>query len=472
MTLRLGDDLPPVARVAVIGLARSGRAAASLLSAHGVEVVANDAKPAAAFEPALVERPRLRYVLGGHPAEVLDGVDLVVTSPGLAPSHPLPVEARARGLPLLPEVELARRLAPPGIVVGVTGTNGKSTTTALAAALLGEAGYGAVACGNIGTPFSAVVEAPPPPGSRGRAYVVELSSFQLEAVRRFRCDVAALLNLAPDHLDRHGTAEAYLAAKARIFEGQRAEDAVVLPDAAPWIAALPALRARRLAFSAERPTSPGAFFRHEAFHVDLGDGRGPMVYARRSDLTLVGAHNILNALAALAATAPLGVDPTAATRAFRGFRALPHRCALVRERGGVRWVDDSKGTNVDATVVALEGFADGTVRAILGGKDKGEPFARLAPALRRKAKEALLVGATAERLERELAEAGIPLVRCGTLERAVARAAETAAPGDVVLLSPACASFDQFRDYEHRGQVFSELVAALSPADAPAGGPT
>ncbi len=456
MGLMLGDDLPEVSRALVVGLARSGRAAVDVLLSRGVEVVANDASPAGEIEP-LSPREGLRVVLGGHPETVLDRVQLVVVSPGVPRTLPLLDAARARALPVVSEVEVASRLLP-GPVVAVTGTNGKSTTTSLVAALLVAAGKDAVACGNLGTPwisFAAPGAGEVPPG---RVWVVELSSYQLEGVRTFAPDVAVHLNLTPDHLDRYRSLDDYGAAKARIFENQREAQVAVLNADDPLVSRI-SPRSRRLDFSRRGPVPLGAFLAGDDLVVDLS-GMRERPFARRSDLALPGAHNTENALAALAAAAPFGLEPGAAVAALRAFRGLPHRTALVRVLGGVSWYDDSKGTNVDATLKSLEGFADGRVFAILGGKDKGDDFGRLAPLLAAKARKALLIGASEEVLVRALSGA-VPLSRCGTLERAVDEAAREAAPGDVVLLSPACASFDQFRNFEHRGEAFEALVNGL-----------
>ncbi len=459
MSLLLGSDLPEISRAVVVGLARSGRAAVDVLLSRGVEVVANDARGAGEIEP-VAARDGLTVVLGGHPEQVLDRAQLVVVSPGVPRTLPLLDAARARALPVLSEVEVASRLLP-GPVVGITGTNGKSTTTALTAALLSAAGRDAIACGNLGTPWISFAlpgagEVPP-----GRVWVVELSSYQLEGVRTFAPDVAVHLNLTPDHLDRYRSLDDYGAAKARIFENQREAQVAILNADDPLVARI-SPRARRFDFSRRGPVPLGAFLAGDELVVDI-DEKGPRTFARRSDLALPGAHNAENALASLAAAALFGLAPEEAAAALRAFRGLPHRTVLVRVRGGVSWYNDSKGTNVDATLKSLEGFPDGRVFAILGGKDKGDDFGRLVPLLASKGRRALLIGASAETIARSLGSA-VPVTLCGTLERAVAEAAREAEGGDVVLLSPACASFDQFRNFEHRGEAFEALVNALPPA--------
>ena len=465
MTLSLGPDLPEIRSAAVFGLARSGRAAVAALAERGVEVTGSDAK---ADPEGLVERPGVRYVLGGHPESLLEGVDLVVVSPGIPLTLPVFDAARARALPVLAEVELASRLLP-GVVVGITGTNGKSTTTALAAALLKAAGHYAVACGNFGTPWIhfATKEGANGSGTVPRTWVVELSSFQLEGIRRFAPDVAVHLNLTPDHLDRYRSMDDYGAAKARIFENQREAQVAVLNGDDPLVARIRP-RARRLAFSRRVAPRMGAWLADDLFLADV-TGKGPRVVARRSDLSLPGAHNVENALAALAATLPLGVTPESAVETLRTFRGLPHRTALVRTVNGVGYWNDSKGTNVDATLKSLEGFPDGKVHLILGGKDKGDDFSRLAPLALRKAKRILAIGRAASGIARALGSLpGVALEVAGTLEKALENAAAHAEPGDAVLLSPACASLDQFRNFEHRGEVFEALVRAM-PEPAAAG---
>jgi UDP-N-acetylmuramoylalanine--D-glutamate ligase len=458
MTLSLGPDLPEIRSAAVFGLARSGRAAVTALVERGVEVVGTDAKPDLA---GLAERPGVRYVLGGHPESLLDGVDLVVVSPGIPLTLPVFDAARARALPVVAEIELASRLLP-GVVVGVTGTNGKSTTTALAAALLKGAGHHAVACGNFGTPWIhfATKEGANGSGTVPRTWVVELSSFQLEGIRCFAPDVAVHLNLTPDHLDRYRSIDDYGAAKARIFENQREAQVAVLNADDPLVARIRP-RARRFAFSRRGSPGMGAWLADDLFVADV-TGKGPRVVAKRSDLALPGTHNVENALAALAATLPLGVTPEAAVETLRTFRGLPHRTALVRTVNGVGYWNDSKGTNVDATLKSLEGFPDGKVHLILGGKDKGDDFARLGPLASRKARRILAIGKAAPAIRKALGGLpGVALEVAGTLEKALEDAVRHAAPGDAVLLSPACASLDQFRDFEHRGEVFEALVKAL-----------
>jgi UDP-N-acetylmuramoylalanine--D-glutamate ligase len=463
VSLALGPDLPDVSRAAVFGLAKSGLATVRALLERGVSVVATDAAPAERLG-ALPSDDRLEVVLGGHPVSLLSNVDLCVVSPGVPMSIPVLDAARASGIPVIAEVELASRLLP-GLVVGITGTNGKSTTTALSAALLRDAGRDAVACGNFGTPWiqfavrgaSPSGELPPP----SRVWVVELSSFQLEGFRRLAPDVAVHLNLTPDHLDRYRSIDDYGAAKARIFENQGEAQFAVLNADDPLLARV-RTRARRLEFSRTRALTHGAWLKDGVFLADA-TGKGPRAYARREDLQLPGSHNVENALAALAATIPFGVTPETAVRTFRTFKGLPHRTVLVRTRNGVTFYNDSKGTNIDATLKSLEGFPDGSVFLILGGKDKGDDFRRLLPLVAIKARKVLAIGKAGPAVMRALAD-GAPCEEAGTIARAIEVGAAEGRPGDVVLLSPACASYDQFRNYEHRGEVFEALVNALPEA--------
>ncbi len=463
MSVDVGPDLPEIRAAAVFGLARSGRATVTALAERGVTVVGTDAKSASELGELPVI-PGVRFELGAHPASVLDGVDLVVVSPGIPLTLPIFDAARARAIPVVSEIELASRLLP-GVVVGITGTNGKSTTTALAAALLRAAGHAAIACGNYGTPWIsfATKAGANGNGSAPKTWVVELSSFQLEGIRRFAPDVAVHLNLTPDHLDRYRSLDDYGAAKARLFENQRDAQIAVLNADDPLVARIRP-RARRLEFSRVVQPPRGTWLKDDLFVADV-NGKGPRVVAKRADLALPGAHNVENALAALAATLPLGVTPEAAVETFRGFRPLPHRTVLVRTRGGVTWWNDSKGTNVDAALKSLEGFPDAKVHVILGGKDKGDDFARLAPLVSRKARTVLAIGKAAPALAKALGSLpNVALIEAGTLEKAVGEAARRAASGDAVLLSPACASFDQFRNFEHRGEAFEGLVRALPEA--------
>jgi UDP-N-acetylmuramoylalanine--D-glutamate ligase len=459
-------------RALVYGLGASGRAASRLLLSLGVPVLAVDARPAEALDAELVEgglagAEGFELRAGGEPEALPEGVDAVVVSPGVPLERPLLEDARRRGVPVLAEVELAFPFLD-GPVVAVTGSNGKSTTTALAGAMLREAGFEAAVCGNIGPPLSSQVDpARPVRGAAGatgrpvRVFVVELSSFQLSGIDRFRPRAAAFLNLAPDHLDRHGGLEAYAAAKRRIFENQQPADTAVVNADDP-VTRETAVHSRKRLFSRRGPVPDGCWLsRHEeGDRVLERNGRGgadEIELFRAADSPLPGAHNLENAMAAALLARALGATPEDCRRALASFRGLPHRMERVAEAGGVAWFDDSKGTNPAATLGCLEGFADGTVHLILGGRNKGADFREMAPAVARKAARVYLVGEAAAELEDAL-HGKVPLSRSGTVARAVAEAAERARPGEAVLLSPACASFDQFRDFNERGDVFQRLV--------------
>jgi UDP-N-acetylmuramoylalanine--D-glutamate ligase len=385
--------------VLVYGLARSGVAAAAALEARGDEVVPVDGTLGNEDDLAL-----------------LDGVDLVVKNPGVPGERPLVADARRRGIPVWSEVELGYRLLRPRPFVGVTGTKGKSTTSELLGAIFAAAGRPVVVAGNVGRPLSAV-EAP------DDAWIVcELSSFQLEDVHELALEAAVLLNLEPDHLDRHGTFERYRDAKLRIFERARHR---IVPRG---------LGLDGIEFSAEDelPAEP----------------------------LLAGRHNRANAAAAAAAARAVGIDDGALANALRAFAGLPHRLELVRERDGVRWVNDSIATNTFAVRRGVEAY-DAPVRLILGGRPKGEDFGPFAQALPANVACAYLIGDAADELAAAFEAAGRAYERAGTLARAVELGAAEATPGDVVLLSPACASYDQFADFEERGEEFRRLVANL-----------
>jgi UDP-N-acetylmuramoylalanine--D-glutamate ligase len=456
-----GFDPVRLRRAYVLGLGMSGVAAAGLLAARGVEVVASDRRPAEQLElGSLASRTGVELRTGRDESELGPGFDAVVVSPGVGLGHPLLESARRRRVPVVAEVELAFAYLD-GPVVAVTGSNGKSTTTAMTGALLAGAGRAVEVCGNIGVPLAAVAD-----GAPGRTFVVELSSFQLETVDRFRPDAAALLNLSPDHLDRHGDLAGYLAAKRRIFGRQRGGDVAVLNADEPEVAATET-RSRRRFFS--RLVAP-------ADGCGLEDGR--VVERRRddgarelfgaADVALPGPHNLENAMASALLAVAVGASPDSFPATLRAFAGLPHRLERCGERAGVVFFDDSKGTNVAATARSLEGFDDGSVHLVLGGRNKGADFAFLRPIVQRKARHVYLIGESAAELERTLSGAAA-LTRSGTLDSAVAEAADRARPGEAVVLSPACASFDQFRDYRDRGRTFQRLVAAL-PGVTPAGG--
>ena len=438
-------------RVAVYGLGVSGRAAAELLVGHGVEVVGVDDRPQGELDVEKLVGSVVAELRSADDPKALDGVDGVVLSPGVPLDRPLLAAARREGLAVIGEVELAFHLLE-GEVVGITGSNGKSTTTALTGAMLEAAGRRVEVCGNIGAALSSRVE-----GDPGRVFVVELSSFQLESVDRFHPHSAALLNLSADHLDRHGDLARYRAAKAAIFSRQTARDLAVLNACDAGVATLGVI-ARRRFFSSCEEVDDGCYLAGDVV-VETAPGSRPNELFHRSAVPLPGPHNLENAMAAALLARAHGAAPRHVEAGMKGFRGLPHRLELVIERRGVAWYDDSKGTNLAATERSLEGFPDGKVLIILGGRDKGGDPSRLVSLVAKKARRVYLIGEAAPRFARAL-EPDVAFEDLGTLERAVARAGEEARAGDVVLLSPACSSFDQFPNFAERGRTFKRLVLA------------
>jgi len=447
-------------RVLVVGLARSGVAAARVARARGAQVTVTDRRAATELAPAVKElEGEVEFALGGHDADDFTRADLVVVSPGVPLALPEIQGARRQGVPVLAEVELAARLLPPAPLVGITGTNGKSTTTALAGALLGR-DRRVFTGGNLGTPLSELVLS----GRVVDAVVVELSSFQLEGIERLHPRIAALLNVTPDHLDRYRDVGEYALAKARLFMNQEAGDFAVANARDPRTVALAgASRAELLTFGDGAPAPRAARAPGGGGEIFVAPGQGaPERYLVRSR-ALRGRHNVENAMAAALCARLLGVAGSQVQAGLDAFPGLPHRLELVRERRGVEWVNDSKATNVDSTQVGLAAFpaARPHVVLILGGRGKRAPYAPLRPLFDRRVKALLTIGEDAPAIEKELGDLG-PTERTGTLAAAVRRAAELAADGDVVLLSPACASYDQFRSYEDRGETFRRLVGELA----------
>jgi len=435
----------------VVGLARSGQAAARLLAARGERVRAVDSghpEGAAGLEGAGVE-----VFLDTDGVAQLEGTRTVVKSPGVPREAPVIAAALERGIEVMGEMELAWR-ALPNRFLAVTGTNGKTTTVELIGHLYRSAGEPVAVAGNVGTALSELVGEVAPETT----IVCECSSFQLEDTVAFAPECAVFLNLAPDHLDRHADLESYLAAKLRIFANQGNDDVAVYNAADPFAAGADLGGcARRLAFChGAAPDCEVALAEGTIFY----DGE-PLVPV--AELGLFGEHNVDNAMAAAAAALAMGVDREAVVAGLRSFAGVPHRLEQVAEVDGVRFVNDSKATNVASAAVGIRAF-EGGVHAILGGSEKGEPFAPLVEPLVERARACYLIGATAERMARELAPAlaaGVELHRCADLGDAVRRAAAAATPGEVVLLSPACASFDAFDNFERRGDRFRELVREL-----------
>jgi UDP-N-acetylmuramoylalanine--D-glutamate ligase len=446
-------------QVLVVGLARTGIATALFCAERGARVTATEVRPELeiAETAAKLRAAGVTLELGGHRPETFAEQDLIVPSPGVPLMMPALAAARAIGVPVWSEIELAWRFLR-GRLICITGSNGKTTTTSLIGHILETAGFAVQVAGNIGTPLISRVDI----SSDTSFTVVEASSFQLESISAFRPDIAVLLNVTPDHLDRHGSIEAYGGAKARMFENQRAEDAAVInaDDAvAPQYA--PA-EPRAYWFSRSKRVASGCYLRGEEI-VFRCEGT-ETVLLERKDIGLRGSHNIENVLAAAAAARLAGAEPAAIAEGVRTFAGVEHRIEYVATISGVEYFNDSKATNVDATLKALDAFP-GNVLVILGGKDKGSDFRILRQALRSHARMALLIGSAADKIEAELAGV-IPVERAETLAGAVEIASRRAQPGDIVLLAPACASFDQFENYEHRGRVFKQLVRELEKRHA------
>jgi UDP-N-acetylmuramoylalanine--D-glutamate ligase len=434
----------------VVGAGKSGVAAANFLVSRGESVVLSDSNPNPSLPYQLDERIVRHF--GPQSVSLLDEVSRIVLSPGVPATIPLLQEARARGITVIGEVELA---APSlkGEVIAVTGSNGKSTTTALIGEIMRIAGRQPVVAGNIGEPLIAAVDFEKP-----RTYVLELSSFQLESVDTFRANVALLLNITPDHMDRYPNFDAYAAAKYRIFRNQAAGDfAIINTSERRSVPRAGGVKVWR--FSATEKPDHGAWLDGDdlVMRVDEQERRIP-----RSSLKLQGTANVENALAAWLAARAAGVSDLDVQIAFGTFAGLPHRMVLVRERAGVRWINDSKGTNVDATLKSLEGFEPSSVIVILGGKDKAGEFEKMRDLVRSRARAVLTIGAAADRIASAL-EGTTEIVPAKDMEHAVAWAEKNAREGQTVLLSPACASFDQYRNFEHRGEHFEQLVRALGP---------
>ena len=437
----------------MIGLARSGQAAARLLARHGEQVLGADAASPDGAEG--LRQAGVEIHLDGEGTSLLDRVRCVVKSPGVPSEAPAVAAARQRGIPVLGELELAWRLLS-NRFIAVTGTNGKTTVTELVGHLWRTAGEPVAVAGNVGTPLSSLVEAVPEEAT----VACECSSFQLEDSEAFAPECAVILNLAPDHLDRHGTFEGYRDAKLRAFANQGNYDIAIYNRSDPELSALDLGGcARRVGFCAGDGGDPDCDYA-------LANGTifvGPEPLLEASELRLLGAHNAENALAASAVALELGLERDAVVEGLRSFPGVPHRLERVAELDDVLYVNDSKATNVAAATTGLRAFARG-VHAILGGRGKGESFAPLAEPVAERCRACYLIGEAAVEIEAALAparEAGIDLRRCHDLADAVRSAARTARPGDVVLLSPACTSFDAFRDFEERGERFRELVAGL-----------
>ena len=442
-------------RTLVVGLGKSGVASALFMKAHGARVTVSDTKSGDELRneiPVLLDHG-ITVETGGHGERTFRGQDLIVVSPGVPVDAPPLVQARSLGETVIGEIELAAQFLP-GPVVAITGSNGKTTTTTLTGEIMAAAGLPTLVGGNIGTPAISLAERAKP----DTVIVLEISSFQLETIQTFRPIVAVVLNVTPDHLDRHRTFEIYTNAKARIFENQQASDFAVLNADDPTCVAMGArTRAQVFWFSRQKEVQQGAWVRDG--NIVFRDEKGQREILQVSEIPLKGAHNLENVLAAVCTGVLMGCAPEKIRQAVHNFKAVEHRLEYVATINRVDYYNDSKATNVDATVKALESFP-ANIHLILGGKDKGSPYTVLNDLIRQRVKRIYTIGAAAAKIESQLK--GAEIVQAGTLENAIRKAHAAATPGDVVLLAPACASFDQFKSYEHRGKMFKEIVKGLA----------
>ncbi len=444
-------------RVLVVGLGKSGLAAALFLRDRGARVTVSDTRSAAALGdqiPALLEAG-IMVEAGGHGLLTFRRQDLIVVSPGVPLDTPEVKNAQQLGLTVIGELELASRFLQ-GDIVAITGSNGKTTTTTLIGQIFADAGLKTQAGGNIGLPVIELI----PESTTDTWNVLEVSSFQLETTIEFHPKIALVLNITPDHLDRHKTFERYWAAKARITARQTLEDFLILnaeDPAAQRVASK--TKAQIYWFSNLRQIKQGAFVHGETLFFLAQEGGKPEPVLPVAEIPLKGAHNVENVLAAVCAAKLAGISSESIRTTVDTFKAVEHRLEWVKTVRGVEYYNDSKATNVDATMKALASFPSG-IHLILGGKDKDSDYSQLAPLLRERVKTVYTIGSASEKIERELAGV-VKIVSAGTLDVAVNAAAGAAASGDVVLLAPACSSFDQFENYEHRGRAFREFVQAF-----------
>jgi UDP-N-acetylmuramoylalanine--D-glutamate ligase len=440
-------------RVLVVGLARTGVAVSLFCAARGAKVTATDKRSEQELAEAAqkLRQAGVGLELGAHSERTFLDQDLIVPSPGVPANDAFLEKARAKGITIWSEIELAFRFLE-GKLIGITGSNGKTTTATLTHHILQQAGFETLLAGNVGTPLIAVVDQM----KSTTVTVAELSSFQLELTERFRPDIGVFLNLTPDHLDRHGTMAAYGAAKARMFARQNELDAAVLNADDAASAEYVPQKPQVFWFSRKKDVAQGSCVKGQEILVRRADKEEFVM--RMEEIPLAGAHNLENVLAATTATRLAGVEPNKIASGVKSFAGVEHRLEFVAEIAGVRYYNDSKATNVDATIKALESFP-GHIRVILGGKDKESDYTVMRDLLQEKAVQALLIGAAADKIAGQIS-GSVQIEQAGTMDRAVEIASRSAQSGDVVLLAPACASFDQFKNYEERGRVFKELVRA------------
>jgi UDP-N-acetylmuramoylalanine--D-glutamate ligase len=425
------------------------------LKSRGARVTVSDSKPEAELrnEILLLLDHGITVETGGHGDRTFRGQDLIVVSPGVPFDAPQLEQARALGEPVIGEVELAAQFLP-GPIVAITGANGKTTTTTLAGEIIEAGKFPTLVGGNIGTPAISFADQARP----DTWTVLEVSSFQLETIVSFRPRIAIILNITPDHLDRHKSFANYVNAKARIFENQRPDDFAVLNADDPTTAGLAGrTRASLFWFSRKKEVEKGSFVR--SGHILFRDGKSEREIMPLAEIPLKGAHNLENVLAGVSIGALVGCQPDQIREAVRNFKAVEHRLEFVARIAGVDYYNDSKATNLDATIKALESFP-ANIHLILGGKDKGSDYSVLNELLRERVKRVYTIGAAGAKIESQIR--GAEILPSQTLENAVRRASESASTGDIVLLAPACASFDQFENYEHRGRVFKEIVHSLA----------
>jgi UDP-N-acetylmuramoylalanine--D-glutamate ligase len=442
-------------KVLVVGLGKSGLAAALFLRRKGAQVTVSDIRSAESLAkeiPALLDEG-IMVEAGGHGLLTFRRQDLIVVSPGVPLNTPELVQARNFGRPVIGELELAARFLK-GKILAITGSNGKTTTTALTGEILKESGYPTLVAGNIGVAVVGLIDE----STDDTWSVLEVSSFQLESTEEFHPKIAVILNITPDHLDRHGTFENYALAKERIFALLDANDFVVLNADNPRTAEAGARsKAPVYWFSAKHEVSRGAWAQNGSVMYRPAPGAATETVMPLSKISLKGEHNVENVLAAVCAARLAGASSTTIARAIEDFRAVEHRLEFVATINGVDYYNDSKATNVDATAKAVASFKGG-IHLILGGKDKGSDYSTLAPLLRERVRAVYTIGAAAAKIESHL-RGVVPIHSCTTLANAVSAATKAARPDDVVLLAPACSSFDQFENYEERGRAFKQLVA-------------
>jgi len=442
-------------KVLVVGLGKSGLAAALFLRHRGAQVTVSDVRSAEALAkdiPALLEEG-IMVEAGGHGLLTFRRQDLIVVSPGVPLNTPELAQVKSFGLPVIGELELAARFLK-GKILAITGSNGKTTTTSLVGEILLKAGLPTLVGGNIGVPVIALIDE----STDDTWSVLEVSSFQLESTFQFHPKIAVILNITPDHLDRHGSFENYALAKERIFAAQDKHDCTILnADNARAAEAASRSKARVYLFSMEHPVEQGAWLEDGYVVYRAGKDEPIERIVLLSGITLKGAHNVENVLAAVCASRLAGASADSIREAVSSFQAVEHRLEFVATVNGVDFYNDSKATNVDATIKAIASFQSG-IHLIMGGKDKGSDYTQLAQLLRSRVRAVYTIGSAAAKIESQL-RGMVSILSCETLDVAVSAAASAAHPGDVVLLAPACSSFDQFESYEHRGRVFKELVA-------------